>query len=147
MEEQYGEQSEEVFCQIENSAEAHGGKELGQQREDPVRRKLNQHTHHLHDHNFHILEPGDQALACLARTCHRETDQQGKNDHLQHITLGHRCNGVRGENIDQRFFDRWRFFWHEVHACYRIHTVTWTYENRNRKAKRYGNTGRDEIKP
>ena len=75
MEQEHTKQRKEVRCQIENGTESHGGKKLGQQRENTVRRKFNQHSHHFHHNNFHILEPGNQTLPRLTRTCQCEAHE------------------------------------------------------------------------
>ena len=106
MEHQHPQHGEKIRRQVDDRPQAHGGEQLGQQGEHAVGSQLHENFHHLHDHRFHIAEEAADAAALLPRVGDGIADQQGKDDDLQHLALGHGAHRVGRHHVHQHIRKR-----------------------------------------
>ena len=102
------EHHEEVAEQRPEGVEALLGEDLGDQAEDADRGDAHQQHHQPHDHLVEVLEEPEGALPRLAGQRHRQAEEHGEDDDLQHVAIGHGLDGVGGEDLDQGLRERWR---------------------------------------
>ncbi|GIX31782.1 MAG: hypothetical protein KatS3mg124_2254 [Porticoccaceae bacterium] len=105
MECQHPQDGEEIPGQVEGGGDPQLGEELGQQAEDAEGRQVHEQRHHGHDHLVEALEQRHRAPPGLAGVGRRHAHEERKDDDLEHVALGHRLDGVGGDDPHQHFLE------------------------------------------
>ena len=105
VEQQDGKDEKKVLGQGQNGGKPLGRERPGQKGKDPVGRELHQDQDQLHDDVVPVLEDPEQPLARRARQHHGQAEEDGEDNDLEHVSLGHGLNRIGREQVDDDISD------------------------------------------